>query len=674
MSRTPHNTDPTRKDKAAVSIFWRLFRMFAGKYWFRLTLGITAGFIMGGASAFNLRFMDSGLNVFGANAAPQTNTAAITPDAAPAPATTAAVTSAAPAAPDNAAPATPALSDKEAKSQQKILRIVDTINRKLSELFGWDLGLDTQKAMSLQTLILLIGGVFLLFMVKALGEFTARYCLSWVGARIVTDIRIALFDRLQHQSVAFYDQHDVGQLIARCTNDTASVEKSVSSSVAELLTAPLLIIVSFQFIITKALGLNLFTQSLWLLLAIPGCIVPVYLLSRYLRKYQKRVLAGIAVLVARMQENFSGIRIVKAFNTEAFESRKFTEASNRYFRSVQKALLAATCMQPIMQIVVLAVGAVFLVVCYKYGITLATLAVLGYAAQEAYRPIKELAKVNNDLQKSAAACERILEILDCNTGLPVLEPVAKPDTFSHDIVFDHVSFRYNQLQDNVIKDFSLTIHKGQLIAIVGQTGSGKSTIANLLSRLYDPTAGDILIDGINLKNIDNTALRNLVGIVSQDTFLFNDTIAANISYGSENATPEQIAQAARQANAEDFILAADKQYEHNVGERGNLLSGGQKQRLSIARALLRNPPILILDEATSALDTKTERLVQDAFDKLMKDRTVVAIAHRLSTIINASLILVCDHGTIIEQGTHEELYNLNGTYRKLYDLQFNSKA
>ena len=675
----PH--PPRRSSGSAVALFWRLFSRFAGRYWLRLSLGILTGLLMGGSVSVILRIMDFGLNVFENLNGPGHD--ATTPNAivrmAPASPRTQPTTNAAPGAPMTTTPPTPSLAPAAVPepthprpAQRNIDRYLDSAEA-LAAKFGYDLRINRDGAISLQLLVGIIALMFTLFLAKALCEFVTKYCLGWVGARIVTDIRIALFTRIQSQSVAFFDHHDVGQLIARCTNDTGVVEKSVSTSVAELFTAPLMIVASFQFIIVKAMAMNLFTQSIWLILAIPGCIVPVYMLSRYLRRYQKRLLAGIAVLVARMQENFSGIRVVKAFNCERSEAERFTHESNRYFRSVRKALLAATFMQPIMQLVMLTVGALFLVVCYRYGITLASLATLAFAAQEAYRPIKELAKINNDLQKSAAACERILDLLNADTGLPVSQPAATPTAFHSTLDFSHVSFRYLPDGPDIIADFNLTIRRGQLVAIIGPTGSGKSTIAHLLCRFYDPTQGSIAIDGNDLRAIDNHALRSLVGVVAQESFLFNDTIASNIAFGSPNATPEQIRQAAQQANALDFILDKPDQFDTCVGERGSLLSGGQRQRLSIARALLRNPPILILDEATSALDSKTERLVQEAFDKLMADRTVIAIAHRLSTIINADLILVCDHGRIVEQGTHHQLYQLNGTYRKLYDIQFQTQ-
>ena len=660
--------------KSAITIYWRLFRTFALRYWFRLFLGIAAGLVMGGAMSEYLRFMDLGLNALesgyvkkdmGGNRSlvdklQESKTIRWLENklekSSPSKEQT---------APPEAAEAMQQLEKKQEKGG-----LFSKIN-KVTSRFGIEV--DEQESITLPLLCLLIGLMFAFFFLKALGEFVNKYFIRWVASRAITDIRIELFDKLQNQSVAFFSENDVGSLVSLCTNDTSIVENTFTLSASELFTSPILILVALEFIIQKALSVQLLKQSLWLIIAMPICILPVLWLTTYIRRYQRKVLQGISTLVTKMTENFSGIRVVKAFNTEAFESKKFTIESNRYFRSVKRAMLADVFMQPAMQLVAIALAAFFMVICYYYKVSLATLAVIGYAAQQAYKPIKELAKLNSHLQKSAAACERIFKLLDTDSQLKYLtDKPLQPSTFENDIVFNDVSFSYTPNSPEIISHFDLTIKKGQFVAIVGQTGSGKSTIANLVSRFYDPSNGIITMDGQDLRNIDNTALRKLIGIVSQDTFLFNGTIRENIQYGSPEATEEQIQEAARQANADEFILTEPEKYDRLTGERGSPLSGGQKQRLAIARALLKNPPILILDEATSALDTATEHLVQQAFNTLMKDRTVIAIAHRLSTIVDADLIVVMDHGRIIEQGTHAELLQHDGAYKKLHDLQYNT--
>ena len=382
------------------------------------------------------------------------------------------------------------------------------------------------------------------------------------------------------------------------------------------------------------------------------------------------MLCRVAGLVSVMQENFSGIHVIKAFHREEHEMGRFRTVSEKYFRSLKKAILADTLIQPTMQLSAIALATAFIFICCYYKVSLGSLVVIGLAAHLAYKPLKDLAKINASVQKSAAAAERIFAMLDTNTALPTPAEPVPISSFGQAIEFKNVTFAYRPGDDPVITDLSLTIRYGQHIAIVGQTGSGKSTIANLMARFYDPTSGTITLDGHDIRDLDLGDFHRLVGIVSQDTFLFNDTIENNIRYGKLDATPEQIAMAAREANAMEFIDSFPDGFQHRVGERGNLLSGGQKQRLAIARAIIKNPPILILDEATSALDSVTEHLVQDALNNVMRDRTVLAIAHRLSTIKNSDAIIVMDKGRIIEQGTHNELYARDGAYRRLCDIQF----
>jgi subfamily B ATP-binding cassette protein MsbA len=659
--------------KSAFTIYWRLFRTFALRYWFRLFLGIAAGLVMGGAMSAYLRFMDLGLNALESGYVKKdTENKRSLVDKLQESKTIRWLGNKLDKSSPPSDPPTPQTPQDETnpppEKKHEKGGLISKIN-KMTSRFGIEV--DEQESITLPLLCLLIGLMFAFFFLKALGEFINKYFIRWVASRAITDIRIELFNKLQKQSVAFFSENDVGSLVSLCTNDTSIVENTIAISASELCTSPILILVALEFIIQKAISVHLLKQSLWLIIAMPICILPVLWLTTYIRRYQRKVLQGISLLVTKMTENFSGIRVVKAFNTEDYESKKFTKESNRYFRSVKRAMLADVFMQPAMQLVAIALAAFFLIICYHYKVSLATLAVIGYAAQQAYKPIKELAKLNSHLQKTAAACERIFKLLDTDSQLKYLsDSPLQPSTFEKNIVFNDVSFAYTPNSPEVISHFNLTIKKGQFVAIVGQTGSGKSTVANLVSRFYDPVSGTIAIDGQDLRNIDNTALRKLIGIVSQDTFLFNDTIRENIQYGTPEATEEQIQEAARQANADEFILTETDKFDHMVGERGALLSGGQKQRLAIARALLKNPPILILDEATSALDTATEHLVQQAFNTLMKDRTVIAIAHRLSTIVDADLIVVMDHGRIIEQGTHAELLQHDGAYKKLHDLQY----
>lgn len=556
--------------------------------------------------------------------------------------------------------------ESDEKSEKGIFEKINSISNR----FGLNVSKD--EALTFPLVCVLISIMFLFFCIKAFGEFINKYFLKWVGARIVADIRAALFDNYQRQSVDFFAKNEIGTIISNSTNDTAVIEHSFSSSIAEMFIAPVQLIVAVNFVINKAYSSNLIQPTLILIIAMPVVFVPVFIITKLIRRYQHRVLDRVSTLVSRMQENLGGIRVVKAFNTESREIEAFRKDNSKYFKSVVKSLLADIFMQPTMQMTAIALGAGFIILCFHYKVSLGALAVLGYAAQNAYKPIKELAKMNSSLQKCAAAAERVFNALDVRTALPEPQNPTAISALARSINFNDVDFYYETEHHPVLKDFSLEIKKGQLVAIVGPTGSGKSTLANLLARFYDPNKGSITFDGIDLRNISNTDIRRMVGIVAQDTFLFSDTIAYNIQYGTPDASLEQIIDAAKQANAHDFIMEDPQGYDRPAGERGCLLSGGQKQRIAIARAILKNPPILILDEATSALDTVTEQLVQQALTKLMKDRTVLAIAHRLSTIVNADKIVLIDNGGIVEQGTHAQLYAFNGRYKQLYDMQLAS--
>jgi subfamily B ATP-binding cassette protein MsbA len=508
-----------------------------------------------------------------------------------------------------------------------------------------------------------------LIFLRCLAMYLNRYHMRWVGSRVVRDIRDQLFSRLQSQSLKFFGRNDVGQMISNCTNDAAVVEQMLSVTVADLTRAPFEIAASLVFVVLFTIENRMLSLLAIALVVFPLCIVPIAILGRRLKRYSHSVLGRISMLVSRMHENFTGIRVVKAYHMEKKEDERFRSMNKEYFRSTIRALRAELLMHPMMEAVASFLALGFLGLCYMKGITFGQIAAVGMAGVMAYKPIKGLVQINANLQRGAAALDRIFAVLDTDTALKESPHPVVVSRFADGIMFEAVDFRYAEEGDLTVRDISFEIPRGHVVAVVGETGSGKTTLANLLARFYDPTAGRILLDGVDLRDIEVASLRKLIGVVTQETILFNETITSNIAYGTEGATPEAVEQAARKANAHEFIVADPAAYDRVVGEKGFVLSGGERQRLAIARAILKNPPILILDEATSALDTVTERSVQQAINQVMKDRTVFAIAHRLSTVKHADLILLLDKGRIVERGTHEELYAAGGRYRQLCDMQ-----
>ncbi|MFW6414325.1 MAG: ABC transporter ATP-binding protein [Verrucomicrobiota bacterium] len=521
-----------------------------------------------------------------------------------------------------------------------------------------------------QFMLLSILGLPLFIGLRAVMTFLNRYFMRWVGARIIMDIRNKLFENLGRQSLKYFSLSDVGGLISRCTYDTQMVEGAVSRSIADLTRAPIEIFAAALFIVVTAIQYGIVGSLFVFLILVPAILLPLSVLSRRIKRHTSLALQGISRLVSRMQETFTGIKIIKAFNTEKTELERFKKLNFNYFKDMIRALRAELFMQPWSEVIGIVFACLGLVYCFAKDINLYQVAPLAGAVLFAYRPFKQLIKVNATVQRSAAAAERLYEILDADTSLPEPKDAVDKQSFDDKIIFDNVSFRYSSSQPAVLQDVNFELSKGKVAAFVGETGAGKSTIANLLARFYDPTDGRITMDGTDLRNIRISSLRKLVGIVTQETILFNDSIANNIAYGSPNASREDVIQAAKEANADNFIRSHPDGYDRGIGDRGMMLSGGQQQRLAIARAILRDPPILILDEATSALDTVTEKLVQEALFRLMANRTVFAIAHRLSTIKHADQIYLLEEGCIKERGTHDELYRAEGQYRELCDLQF----
>ncbi|MBR1951990.1 MAG: ABC transporter ATP-binding protein [Lentisphaeria bacterium] len=508
------------------------------------------------------------------------------------------------------------------------------------------------------------------WLIKSVAHYVNAYCTRMVGACVVADLREIIFKKLSGQSLSFYANMDVGHLISRCTNDTSALEDSISHSVEDLTSAPIQILACFAAILVACKEYNSFSLAVILFIGVPVLIVPMHILGRKIRKIYRKSFAAIADVFSRMHETFSGIKVVKACYTEEYENDRFHENNRKYLKQVLKAMRLQLLVSPTMEFVAVLGTLVFLVYSYWDGVTLTQLAALLSPAFMAYRPIKSLSKVVALIQRSMAAADRFFALLDTDTSLPEKKDAKKLESFTQGIELENVSFRYGDKQ--ILKDINLSIPRGSMVAVVGETGSGKSTIANLIARFYDATSGSIRIDGVDVRDCEIASLRKLIGVVTQEPVLFNESIAENIAYGNEGASREDIINAAKLANAHEFIVSGRHagDYDAGVGEKGFKLSGGEKQRIAIARAILRNPPILILDEATSALDTVTERQVQEALNRVMANRTVFAIAHRLSTIRHADCIIVLQQGKIAESGTHDELLALGGIYRRLHDTQF----
>lgn len=505
---------------------------------------------------------------------------------------------------------------------------------------------------------------------RGLFTYFNRFAMRWVGTNTIADIRNALFKNLTSQSLRFYSKNEVGQLISRINNDTAMAERFIASSLADLTRAPMEIIACLSFIIYHAVRLDIYSVAIAFAIGAPLCIVPIILIGQQIRKITKKSLQRISDLTSHMLETFTGVKVVKAYHMEDKESERFEGYNRKYVRNVIRGVRYELMIAPVIEIVGISLVCVFMVYAYSEGLEFKQIAPFGIAAGIAHQPLKRIGKIIASLQRSLTGAERSFAFVDLVPDLVETEGAVQLKGFDDKFEFQEVSFKYTAESSLVVDGLSLEIKKGEMVAFVGETGSGKTTVSNLLARFYDPTSGSILIDGTDLRDVKIESLRELIGVVTQDTIIFNDTIAYNIGYGSKNASEEEIIEAAKKANAHEFIMEKEQGYDTICGEKGFALSGGQKQRISIARAIMKNPPILILDEATSALDTVTEQLVQEALNNLMGNRTVFAIAHRLSTIKHADKICVLEQGKIVEFGSHEALYKQNGKYRKLCDMQF----
>lgn len=506
-------------------------------------------------------------------------------------------------------------------------------------------------------------------LLKMVTQFLNQYYLTKAGMLVVMDVRNAMFAHLQAQSLAFHGRSDVGKLMSRASTDPETLRTLISQTMGDICRAPFEIIGAVGFVCWFAMKNEMLSLLLIAVVGYPLCMLPLVWVGRMIRKWSKRLLEQSAGIGSNFHENLTCIRVVKAYHTEESEILKYQGANLRALKMCLRAVRLGISVGPLTETVAIVLATIFVVYCFGTGHGIDEIFPLVPPFLILYKPMKQLGRLQTALENGRAALQRIFSLLDVHEEL-LEKPDAKPLTaFTDSVEFSHVTFRYTAAGDDIIKDANFTIRRGQMYAVVGSTGSGKSTLANLLARFYDVSQGQVKIDGHDIRDYRIADVRTTVGAVTQESILFNTTIAENIAYGTPGATREQIENAAKLAHAHDFIVAHPDGYDRVVGEKGFVLSGGERQRVAIARAILRNPPILILDEATSALDTVTEQQVQAAINNLMQNRTIFAIAHRLSTIRKADCILVLDHGVIVERGTHDELYARGGTYRRLCDIQ-----
>lgn len=518
-------------------------------------------------------------------------------------------------------------------------------------------------------LFMAIIGIPLVALVRLALVFLNQYCLTWAATHVVADVRVDILKKLNDQSLQFHGKVDVGQIMTRATADPQQVQVIIQTVLAEVARAPFEIVVAIGFIIWFAIENHMLPTLGIIAIGMPAFMVPITTLGRRIRKWSKRTLEKNSVVGSRIHEILTCVKVVKAYNTEDFENEKYTETNTKLLKTTLRTVRWSLLVGPTVETIGILLICAFLVWCFATHVTLANIIPMLAPLLLIYKPIKELTKLQVQLETAQASLQRIWSIIDVDMALSEKPDAIEKRAFEDKIVFDNVSFAYLGADKNAVSNASFEIGRGKMVAVVGGTGSGKTTMSGLMARFFDPNAGKITMDGVDLKDLKIASLRELIGSVQQETILFNDTIEENIKYGSPNATHEEVVKAAKLANAHDFIVSQPEGYNRLAGEKGFALSGGERQRVAIARAILRNPPILILDEATSALDTVTEKLVQDALTNLMQNRTVFAIAHRLSTIRDADLILVMQNGVIVERGTHDELYSADGVYRKLCDMQ-----
>lgn len=516
-------------------------------------------------------------------------------------------------------------------------------------------------------MVLLLAVLVLMVAMRGISFFFSKYLIEWVAQRVVMELRNKLFDKILHLPLLYFTGSRTGELMSRTLNDTQLIERSITEVICDLVQQPFVLIGAAAALVTTDLKLAVIS-----LVVFPVCVLPAAIFGRRVRRHSRLGQERIADLSSIQQEAIGGAAIVKAFGREARELERFSRNNADFFKRQVKIIASKAAVNPLMEFFAAIAACVLLLYANRTHLELHDVVMFIVAMVAMYDPAKKLSRVHLMIQQSSAAAERVFAILDTESSvrdLPGARPL-KAEEAIEEVRFDGIGFQYGEGKPAVLEGVELTARAGELVALVGGSGAGKTTLVNLLPRFFDPTVGCVRLNGKDIRDFTMESLRRRIGLVTQETFLFNDTVAANIAYGEPDAGMDAIVAAAKVAHAHEFIMAMPQGYDTVIAERGALLSGGQRQRIAIARALLRNPAILILDEATSALDTESERAVQEALDDAMKGRTVFAIAHRLSTIQRADQILVLDKGHIVERGRHEELLAKNGAYRRLFEMQF----
>lgn len=523
----------------------------------------------------------------------------------------------------------------------------------------------------LQALLLICVVVFVLTFFKNLCRYMAMFFLAPIRNGVVSDLRNKLLVKSLELPLSYYSNESKGDMMSRMTSDVQEIEWSIMQTLELVFREPLTIIISLAMMISISGYLTLYV---FLFLPVAGLIIA--LIGKSLKRSAVRSKEKLGKLFSIMEETLGGLKIIKAFTGERYVADKFKNINKEYTKISIGIYRKTDLSSPLSEVIVTAILMLILFIGGQMVIAndglLTAAAFIGYfaMASQIVPPIKQITQAYNNIQKGIASEERINKILHAENNISEIKNAPDLNSFSQKIEFKNVSFAYIKGDTgHVLKNINLIIPKGKTIALVGQSGSGKTTLTDMIARFYDCNEGEILFDDTNIKNISLKSLRKLLGLVSQEPVLFNDTVFNNIAFGLENISAKDVEEAARVANAHDFIMQMPEGYQTNIGDRGTKLSGGQRQRISIARAVLKNPPVLILDEATSALDSENERMVQDALQKLMQNRTTVVIAHRLSTIVSANEIIVLDKGQIIERGTHKQLLEQKGAYHKLFEMQ-----